>query len=228
MKRMIPLLPGLVLLAWVPFWLGAGDPESSSPSEDAGAKAAAIAAQQAFEERYKQLNADYQNLLAAQEVFQEKLSGLRDQMKSLRNNLEDQHQRFQELTNEFVTHEQMNQLVETIQKVDRKRVEDRKAIMQGLKEIEKIARTPAPVPEPEPIPEPSPTSSGSSPQQAPKSFKGYEYTVQPGDHLTAIIKAYRDEGVDVTLDQVKEANPDLNPDLVRPGQVIRIPDPSLN
>jgi LysM repeat protein len=54
--------------------------------------------------------------------------------------------------------------------------------------------------------------------------KGYEYTVQSGDTLSAIVQAYRDQGVKVTVDDVLKANPSLKPSSMRVGQKIFIPN----
>ncbi|MCD6340109.1 MAG: LysM peptidoglycan-binding domain-containing protein [Verrucomicrobia bacterium] len=58
-------------------------------------------------------------------------------------------------------------------------------------------------------------------------MKGYEYTVKPGDTLSAIVQAYRREKINVTIDAVLKANPGLDPRRLLPGQKIFIPDPDL-
>ena len=46
------------------------------------------------------------------------------------------------------------------------------------------------------------------------------------DKLSMIVQAYRQKGVKVTMQQVKEANPDVDPNKLLVGQKILIPDPS--
>jgi Tfp pilus assembly protein FimV len=54
--------------------------------------------------------------------------------------------------------------------------------------------------------------------------KGYDYTIAPGDTLSAIAKAYRAQGVKVTTAQIIAANPKLNPNALIAGKKIFIPD----
>ncbi len=67
---------------------------------------------------------------------------------------------------------------------------------------------------PEPDPEPA------APQ------KGYEYEVKSGDTIHAIVAAYQANGVKVSVNQVLKANPGLNPNKLRRGQKVFIPDPN--
>ena len=43
----------------------------------------------------------------------------------------------------------------------------------------------------------------------PKGTPGYDYTVQQGDSLEVLAKAYRDQGVQVTADEIMAANPGI-------------------
>jgi LysM repeat protein len=54
---------------------------------------------------------------------------------------------------------------------------------------------------------------------------GYEYKVAAGDTLSIIAKAYRDQGIKVTADQILKANPGLDPKNLKVGQKIFIPAP---
>ena len=65
---------------------------------------------------------------------------------------------------------------------------------------------------------PTPTATG--PQ------KGYDYTIQRGDTLLAIAKAYREQGIKVTTDQILKANPGLDPKSLIVGKKIFIPAPA--
>ncbi|MGH7992341.1 MAG: LysM peptidoglycan-binding domain-containing protein, partial [Limisphaerales bacterium] len=64
-----------------------------------------------------------------------------------------------------------------------------------------------------------PTTSTSGPQN------GYDYTIQRGDTLLAIAKAYRAQGIKVTTDQILKANPGLDAKNMKVGQKIFIPAP---
>ena len=47
-----------------------------------------------------------------------------------------------------------------------------------------------------------------------------------GDTLSIIAKAYRDQGIKVTTDQILKANPGLDPKSLKVGQKILIPAPA--
>ena len=68
--------------------------------------------------------------------------------------------------------------------------------------------------------EPSESGYGHKPE------RGYEYKLVAGDTLLIIAKAYRDQGVKVTADQILKANPGLDPKNLKAGQKIFIPAPA--
>ena len=61
-------------------------------------------------------------------------------------------------------------------------------------------------------------------EAAPVPKNGYTYVVKAGDTLEAIVKAYGQNGVKVTVDQVLKANPKLKPNAMSVKQKIFIPD----
>jgi len=121
----------------------------------------------------------------------------------------------------------LKKLADQVQEIDKKRQEDRDLI---LKEIEKIGKVsgsstsshrPAPTVPITPLPpSETSTSSGTGPQ------KGYEYTIQRNDTVMAIAKAYRDQGIKVTSEQILKANPGLDPNHMIIGKKIFIPAPA--
>ena len=71
------------------------------------------------------------------------------------------------------------------------------------------------------------TPGGDNATPAAGAQKGYYYEVKAGDTLAAIAKAYRDQQhVKVTATQIQTANPGLNPNNMKVGQKIFIPDPN--
>ena len=56
-----------------------------------------------------------------------------------------------------------------------------------------------------------------------KPEEGVEYVVKPGETLSAIVQACREQKIKVTQKQILDANPGLKPDLVKAGQKILIP-----
>ncbi len=57
------------------------------------------------------------------------------------------------------------------------------------------------------------------------SDKGFEYVIKSGDTLEAIVQAYREKNIKVTVSQIVNANPGLKPERLRVGQKIFIPAP---
>ncbi|MDB6038432.1 MAG: Peptidoglycan-binding LysM [Verrucomicrobiales bacterium] len=125
----------------------------------------------------------------------------------------------------FVTHEELKKLYEKLQEIDQKREADKKLILEEIKEIQKLIAK-APVPPPTVIrdaPEPKETKNDGPAEYFP-------YTVQENDNLTAIIAAYNkrfkeDGKKTITFDQVKKANPGMNPNRLLVGHEIKIPAP---
>ena len=79
------------------------------------------------------------------------------------------------------------------------------------------APAPAPAPTSSPAPSPAPTSS-PAPSPAPEASQVQEYRVQSGDSLNAIAARFG-----VLLAALQEFNNISNPNLIRVGQLIRIP-----
>jgi len=91
-----------------------------------------------------------------------------------------------------------------------------------LKAIEKLGKAGAPPPTTR---KPPVISNDAPVPAAGEKQKGYDYEIHPGDTLSAIAKAYRDQGVKVTTTQIIAANPGLNPNSLIAGKKIFIPDP---
>ncbi len=168
-----------------------------------------------YDEKLRHLNGLVQDLLDSQAVIQKRLSGLTDDLHGFR---DDTGKLGDRLGERFATRDELQKLAAAVKELDRKREEDKRLI---LEEIKKLAQAPVGGP-PKDIPKPAPRDV--SPEGP---VKGYKYTVKKDDSLWAIVKAYRDNGVKVTMDDVLKANPNLKPSLIREGQVIVIPDPAL-
>lgn len=165
--------------------------------------------------RYKELHNMLEDALAAQARLTRQVQNLEQRLTRLEARVDS----LMTLTNRSFLHpEDLKPLLKAIEELKRQRTEDLKFIKQRLQTLAKVLQQSTAAPKPPP--------PKSSPK--PRYTRGYEYVVQPGDTLSAIIQAYRKEGVKVTLKMVLEANPGLNPELIHPGQKIFIPDPRLN
>jgi regulator of replication initiation timing len=84
-------------------------------------------------------------------------------------------------------------------------------------------------PPPDAAPSPS-TSAQTEENPAPpiKPQKGYYHVVAAGETLTMICTAYRDNGVNVTVSEVRKANGLTETSVLKTGQKIFIPKPEPN
>jgi len=82
----------------------------------------------------------------------------------------------------------------------------------------------------EPPPDAGSASSGTAPDDntaTPKLPKGYYHVVQSGETLTMICSAYRQNGIKVTVTQIRKANGLTSTSILRVGQKLFIPKPEI-
>ncbi|MGC8829610.1 MAG: LysM peptidoglycan-binding domain-containing protein [Verrucomicrobiia bacterium] len=169
--------------------------------------ASIIASKEDAEERYKRLSSAIEELQAGHAALRKRVSDLEETVQKLREEL-------QRATNGLVTRADLATLAEKIVELDKSREADKKLILEQLSKLGASLKN---------------LHSAAPPQVAPAptvAEKGYEYVIQPGDTLSKIVKAYNDNGIKVTLKQVQEANPGLNPNSLKVGQKIFIPAPT--
>jgi septal ring factor EnvC (AmiA/AmiB activator) len=196
-------------------------PTAPAPTDPVPTKAAAIAAQQDAEERYKRMAADVQALQLDNESLKAKIASLEQKIDDLR-------QQLTAAVNNTVAQDDLKRLAEKIAEVDKKREEDKQAISDEIRKsiggLEKTlagAAAPARAPSPKMSPE----------TETPPAGNGFSYTIQAGDSLSAILKAYnadfKSKGLKpISLKRTKEANPTIEDwDRLRVGQKIVIPRP---
>jgi LysM repeat protein len=161
----------------------------------------------ATEERFNKLSAKIDVLIESRDAQNRKIEELARAIESL------QQQAGRPSPN-YASQEDVKLLAEKLKEVDRKRQEDNDRILDSIKrELASAIRTPSP------RPTPAAGDTSSIPD------KGYEHVVKEGETLSAIIAAYRENNVKVTLDQVLKANPGLKPTQMRVGQKVFIPAP---
>lgn len=168
------------------------------------------------QQQIDKLSGQIQDLLASQEQQGKRLDALAKQISDLSDKVNTP------AVSTGASADDLKSLAAQVQEIDKKRQSDRDLI---LKEIEKLGNaTAAPkhksTPVTAPPDDPTATAAPATPQ------KGYEYKVQAGDTMSAIAKAYRDQGVKVTTTQILKANPKLDPTKLYVGQKIFIPDPN--
>jgi len=201
-------------------------PTSPQVSAPAAITAAATADKQAADERYERLASDVQALQTQNESLQNKIGALEDEIRKLRDEMGHQG-------DHAVTADDVKQLAQKIEEVDRKREDDKTAITEQVRNsiagLEKALGSGGGSVAP-------PPSRVSTPRQPvndnppPNVANGFVYTVHDGDSLSAIVHAYnvdfKSKGMKpITLKQAREANPNVNFDKLRVGQKIIIPRP---
>lgn len=172
----------------------------------------------AVEERLNKLNGHVEDLLAAQAEQQKRIAALAKEIEAVR---EQQSQP----NASYASQEDLKRLTDAVKELDQKRVTDNEKI---LKEIEKLGKTvsstPASkrqTPKAASAPVDNPASNGTT------SEKGYGYyTIRPNDTLSSIAKAYNDQGIKLTSDQILKANPGLDERKLIVGKKIWIPAPA--
>lgn len=196
MKRISIALVCAAALLLLPPKARAQDPDS----------AAAIADREETELRYKRLNSQIEDLVAAQAVMQKKLTALSEELRQFK---EDQAR-----GEKFATRDDLRTLAEKLQEVEKQRQEDRKAILDELQKLQKLPSSPRSTSKPAAIQSP-PAYSG----------KALEYIIQPNDTLSHILTDLRKQGIKVSERDIVAANPGLNPNRLLVGKKILIPLP---
>lgn len=179
--------------------------------------AVAGAQESAVQRQIDKLNGQMQDVLAAQAAQEKRIEALERQINNLNNQLN------QPGASGFASQDDLKKLAAQVQEIDKKRQEDNRRVLKELEQLEKSLGT-------------SPPGRRSPPEASPEPLKGhpltsgpqngYDYTIHQGDTLMAIAKAYRDQGVKVTTEQILKANPGLNPKNLKIGQKIFIPAPA--
>lgn len=168
----------------------------------------------ATQERLDKLSGQISDLVDVQRSLQKQLAELSRELDSLRSQLNRPNEN-------NVTHNDLKPLAKAIEEVDRKRIDDAKAVQSQLANIAKSLEAAARKSErPSTRPEKEPGTA-----TPPKPERGYEHEVKSGDTLSSILQAYREQGVKVSADQVLKANPGLKPEKMKVGQKIFIPAP---
>ena len=169
----------------------------------------------ATEERLNKLAGQIEDIKAAQDVFGKRIETLSKDIENLRSALD-------KPTGNYAAQEDLKHLADAVKEVDRKRLEDYDKIRTELLKLGKTLAAPPPATK-----KLSPASSGEGSTEKPDvSDKGFEQVVKPGDTLSAIVKAYQDKNIKITMEQVLKANPGLKPEKLHPGQKIFIPAPA--
>jgi LysM repeat protein len=169
-----------------------------SPAQDA-----------ATEERLNKLSAQIDVLIEAKDAQNKKIDDLQSQVRDLQSQVS-------KPSGNYASAEDLKQVADAVKEVDKKRQQDNEKIVNEIEKLGKTlgggrGRSVAPTASTTPAVTVDPTSPH------------FEYPVQSGDTLSAIVKAYRDKGYKITMSQVLAANPGLKAENMKVGQKIIIP-----
>ncbi len=176
----------------------------------------------AVQQRFDELEGRIQTLEEGQIQLGKRLDALEKQVSDISDKGN------QPVVNNSASQEDLKKLAEQVQEIDQKRQADRELILKQLEKLGKMGvdsgsrRTESS----------SDSNDGSGRSGAGLSStavgpqSGHPYTVAPGDTLAAIAKAYRAQGVRVTVKEILAANPGLDANRLYVGKKIFIPDPS--
>ena len=160
------------------------------------------------------LSGQIQDMLSAQERQTKQIAELEKSISDLRDKLNTPA-----ANPDNASREDLKDLAEKVQEIDRKRQADRDLI---LKEIDKLGRVTAGTGVKSKS-KPAPVADDTAPATP---QKGYEYVVKSGDTISAIAKAYSDQGVKVSVSDILKANPGLDANKLYVGKKVFIPDPN--
>ena len=167
----------------------------------------------ATQQQLDKLSGQIQDLLDAQALQGKRLDALEKEVSDLGNKVN------QPAAGDGASADDLKKLAEQVQEIDKKRQDDNELILKQIANLAKIGGG---------SPRHSvPAAADNPPAPAPGTKqKGYDYEVQAGNTLSGISKAYRDQGVKVSVAQILAANPGLTPKNMKVGQKIFIPDPN--
>ena len=174
--------------------------------------AAARAQDAATQQQIDQINGRLQDLQDAQAVQAKRITALEKEISELRD----------KSNGSGANPDDLQKLADQVQELAKKQQADNDLI---LKEIGKLGKAGGSSPGRKSTPGVT-TNTATAGSSAGGKENGYEYKVAERDTLSIIAKAYRDQGIKVTADQILKANPGLNPNSLKVGQKIFIPAPA--
>jgi septal ring factor EnvC (AmiA/AmiB activator) len=171
----------------------------------------------ATQERLDKLSGRIEDLVAAQESIKKQLSELAREIESVR-------EQASKPTGNYATREDLNRLAEKVGEVDRKRIEDAEKIRTELLKLRDVFKTQLAPPK-KGLAAPPAERSTPEPPAADPNAKVFPYKIQSGDTLDAIVQAYREKNIKVTVAEILKANPGLKAEKLIVGKTIYIPAP---
>ena len=177
--------------------------------------AAARAQDDATQQQINKLNGQVQDLTDAQAVQAKRITALEKEISELRDKSS------QPGATDTANADDLKKLADQVQEIDKA---DRELILKEIGKLGKVGGSPASSHKAPPAVSTTATENPVPAITGPQ--KGYEYKVAEHDTLSIIAKAYRDQGIKVTADQILKVNPGLDPKNLKVGQKLFIPAPA--
>ena len=168
-------------------------------------------------DRISKVEGYVQDLLAAQAAQDKRIEALEKEVSDLRDKLN------QPGANNNASADDLQKLAGQVQELAKKQQADNDLI---LKEIEKLGKISSGSTSSHRLPPSVATTTSTNNPTPGGPQKGYYYTIQDKDTLSAIAKAYRVQNIKVTVDQILKANPGLDAKNLIVGKKLFIPAPA--
>jgi len=170
-----------------------------------------------------QVNATLQNLTEMQGEQDKRISALEKKISDMQDKAGSQP------AGDYASSDDLKKLAEQVQEIDKKRQEDNQKILDALEKLghggQSHRSADVNPPDNQTGNSTGQTADTTTTQNAGGPQQGYEYTIQAGNTLSAIAKAYRAKGIKVSVDEILKANPGLNANSLIVGKKIFIPQP---
>lgn len=166
-------------------------------------------------ERLNKVEGYVQDLQATQLDQKKQIQALEKEIADLRDKLN------QPAANNYASADDLQKLAKQVQDLADKQQKDNDQIVKTLEKLSKISSAPTGGHRPPPSVATPPPTDNPTPANGPQN--GYYYEVKNRDTLVAIAKAYTDQGHKVTVKQILDANPGLDPKNLIVGKKIFIP-----
>ena len=173
----------------------------------------------ATQQQLDKLSAQIQDLTDAQVQQSKRIEALEKEIADMGDKVN------QPVVNNSASEDDLKKLAEQVQEIDQKRQDDREMILKQLEKLAKIGPSGGSHHYNNPPATDEPDNSAPAPA-ANVAQSGHPYTIAAGDTLAAIAKAYRAQGVKVSVREILAANPGLDANKLYVGKKIFIPDPA--
>jgi LysM repeat protein len=174
--------------------------------------AAARAQDAATQQQIDQINGRLQDLQDAQALLAKRITALEKEISELHD----------KSNGSGANPDDLQKLADQVQELAKKQQADNDLILKEIGKLGKVGGSPSGH---RSTPNVTTNAATGGPSIGGKE-NGYEYKVAEHDTLSIIAKAYRDQGIKVTAEQILKANPGLNPNGLKVGQKIFIPAPA--